>query len=140
MTVAPPEYDWSTKADQHREIARRALGPDRSLLALACFHAQQYAKKYLKGYMVAPHILIRFAHDLDYPIQLCTLLNVAAFSIWLYVRPGDTRRNLPAHVLAAIGSRLLLTIPSNCPTEHSEPQKMGRKLRISANGPRQVRN
>ena len=90
--------------------------------------------------MVVPHILIRFVHDLDCRIHLCTLLNVAALSIWLYVRPGDRHRNPPAHVLPTIGSRLLLEIPWNRPMEHSEPRKMGRKLRVPANGPRQVRN
>ena len=77
MTVAPPEYDWSTKADQHLEIARRALGPDRPLPALACFHAQQCAEKHLKGYLVAHGVPFRLVHDLAYLINLCTGLDPA---------------------------------------------------------------
>ena len=77
MTAAPPEYDWSTKADNHLEIACRALGPDRPLPDIACFHAQQCAEQYLKGYLVAHDVPFRLVHDLDYLIQLCTPLNAA---------------------------------------------------------------
>ena len=77
MTDARPEHAWFAKADDDLELARRALGPDRPLPAMACFHAQQCAEKYLKGYLVAHDVPFRLVHDLDYLIQLCTPLNAA---------------------------------------------------------------
>ena len=77
MTDAPPEHAWFAKADDDLEIARRALGPDRPLPAMACFHAQQCAEKYLKGYLVAHGVPFRFVHDLGYLIDLCMGLDPA---------------------------------------------------------------
>ena len=65
MTDKRPEQAWFAKADEDLEIARRALGPDRPLPALACVHSQQCAEKYLKGYLVAHDIPFRFVHDLE---------------------------------------------------------------------------
>ena len=75
MTDAPPELAWFAKAEEDLEMARRALGPERPLPAMACFHAQQCAEKYLKGFLVARNVPFRRVHDLDYLIQLCTALN-----------------------------------------------------------------
>ena len=77
MTDERPELAWFAKADGDLEVARRALGPDRPFPDIACFHAQQGAEKYLKGYLVAHGVAFRFVHDLDYLIQLCTPLNPA---------------------------------------------------------------
>ena len=77
MTDAPPEQAWFAKADEDLEIARRALGPDRPLPAMACYHAQQCAEKYLKGYLVAHGVPFRLVHDLPYLIRLCAGLNPA---------------------------------------------------------------
>ena len=77
MTDARPEHAWFAKADDDLELARRALRPGRPLPAMACFHAQQCAEKYLKGYLVAHDVPFRLVHDLDYLIQLCTPLNAA---------------------------------------------------------------
>ena len=75
MTDAPPEQAWFAKADEDLEIARRALRPDQPLPAMACYHAQQCAEKYLKGYLVAHGIPFRLVHDLGYLISLCTGLD-----------------------------------------------------------------
>ena len=77
MTDRRPEHAWFAKADDDLELARRALGPDRALPTLACFHAQQCAEKYLKGYLVAHGVPFRFVHDLGYLIDLCTGLDPA---------------------------------------------------------------
>ena len=77
MTDSRPERAWFAKADDDLEIARRALGPDRPLPAMACFHAQQCAEKYLKGYLVAHDVPFRLVHDLGYLIYLCTGLDPA---------------------------------------------------------------
>ena len=77
MTDSRPERAWFAKADDDLELARRALGPDQPLPAMACFHAQQCAEKYLKGYLVAHDVPFRFVHDLAYLINLCTHLDPA---------------------------------------------------------------
>lgn len=77
MTATPPEQAWFAKADDDLEIARRALAPDRPLPSAACFHAQQCAEKYLKGYLVAHNVPFRFVHDLGYLIGLCAGIDPA---------------------------------------------------------------
>ncbi len=72
MSDASPERDWFEKADQDLEMARRALGPEKPLPGMACYHAQQCAEKYLKGYLIAHSVPFRFVHDLIYLTQLCT--------------------------------------------------------------------
>ena len=77
MTDTPPEQAWFAKADEDLEMARRALVPDRPFPSAACFHAQQCAEKYLKGYPVAHEVPFRFVHDLGYLIGLCAGVNPA---------------------------------------------------------------
>ena len=77
MTATRPEQDWFAKADEDLEMARRALGPDHPIPAMACYHAQQCAEKYLKGYLVANGVAFRLVHDLAYLIGLCTDLKPA---------------------------------------------------------------
>ena len=72
MNDVLPERAWFEKADQDLEMARRALGPETPLPGMACYHAQQCAEKYLKGYLIARSISFRFVHDLVYLTQLCT--------------------------------------------------------------------
>ena len=67
-----PERGWFEKADQDLELARRAMGPGKPLPEMACYHAQQCAEKYLKGYLIAHSARFRFVHDLVYLTQLCT--------------------------------------------------------------------
>lgn len=72
MIGTPPDPGgWFEKADQDMEMARRALDPKGPLPAMACYHAQQAAEKYLKGYLVARQVQFRFVHDLVYLVQLC---------------------------------------------------------------------
>ncbi len=70
MSGAWPERSWFDKADQDLEMARRALGPPSPLPSMACYHAQQCAEKYLKGYLTARSVPFRFVHDLIYLTQL----------------------------------------------------------------------
>ena len=71
MNDVQPERAWFEKANQDLEMARRALGPEKPLPGMACYHAQQCAEKYLKGYLIAQSISFRFVHDLVYLTQLC---------------------------------------------------------------------
>ena len=72
MNDVRPERAWFEKADQDLEMARRALGPKTPLPGMACYHAQQCAEKYLKGYLIARSVSFRYVHDLVYLTQLCT--------------------------------------------------------------------
>ena len=71
MNDVRPERAWFDRADQDLEMARRALVPEKPLPGMACYHAQQCAEKYLKGYLIAQSISFRFVHDLVYLTQLC---------------------------------------------------------------------
>ena len=77
MTDERPELVWFAKADADLEMAHRALGPDRPFPDMACFHAQQCAEKYLKGFLVAHDVPFRLVHDLGYLISLCSGLEPA---------------------------------------------------------------
>ena len=72
MSARPPEQDWFAKADDNLEAARRLLGPPKALTWVACFHAQQCAERYLKGYLVAQSLKFNFVHDLYYLMQECS--------------------------------------------------------------------
>ena len=84
MTDRRPEDAWFAKADDDLVLARRALGPDRPLPDLACYHAQQCAEKYLKGYLVAHGVPFRFVHTPVIPASSAGTQ-----------RPDRPRRNLP---------------------------------------------
>lgn len=62
---------WFDKAQNDLEMARRALMPSKPLPDMACYHAQQCAEKYLKGYLVWRQVEFRWVHDLIYLMQLC---------------------------------------------------------------------
>lgn len=71
MSEMRPERAWFDRAAQDLEMARRALGAGQPLPGMACYHAQQCAEKYLKGFLVAHALPFRFVHDLIYLTQLC---------------------------------------------------------------------
>ncbi len=71
MNDPQPERGFFEKAEQDLEMAHRALGPDKPLPEMVCYHAQQCAEKYLKGFLVAHSLPFRFVHDLVYLVQLC---------------------------------------------------------------------
>ena len=73
---APPE-DWFEKAEQDLEMAHRALDGGTPLPAMACYHCQQCAEKYLKGYLVYVSKSFRPVHDLFYLTQQCAESNPA---------------------------------------------------------------
>ncbi len=77
MNDESPERNWFEKADQDLEMARRALDPKQPLSEMACYHAQQCAEKYLKGYLIAHSVSFRFVHDLIYLTQC----------VWHKIRP-----------------------------------------------------
>ena len=62
---------WFRKADSDLRVAELALADDEPLAEIACFHAQQCAEKYLKGYLTAKGIPFKFVHELAYLVRLC---------------------------------------------------------------------
>ena len=50
MSVRPPEQGWFEKAEKDIEMARRAMDPEGPIPEMACYHSQQCAEKYRKGY------------------------------------------------------------------------------------------
>ena len=59
-------------------MARRAMSAGDPLPALmACYHCQQCAEKYLKGFLVSRSIEFRPVHDLFYLLQQCAALQPA---------------------------------------------------------------
>ena len=64
MNDVGPERNWFEKAAQDLEMARRALWPRTPLPVMACYHSQQCAEKYLKGYLTAHSMPFRYVQDL----------------------------------------------------------------------------
>lgn len=62
---------WFSKAEDDLKAAELLLKAANPLLDIACYHAQQCAEKYLKGYLVARSIPFKFVHELVYLTQLC---------------------------------------------------------------------
>lgn len=61
---------WFRKADSDLRTAEYAATDD-DLLEIACYHAQQCAEKYLKGYLVSKQVPFKFVHELAYLVRLC---------------------------------------------------------------------
>jgi HEPN domain-containing protein len=61
---------WFAKADKDLTLAQRAMEPE-PLPELACYHAQQCAEKYLKGYLKSKMIVFKWIHDLGYLVGVC---------------------------------------------------------------------
>ena len=63
--------DWFAKADADLRAADMVLNAPDPLTDIACYHAQQCAEKYLKGYLVSREVPFRFVHELAYLARLC---------------------------------------------------------------------
>ena len=62
--------EWQTRADDDEaiaEIAIRANGPPNPV----CFHSEQLAEKYLKGYIAFNNQLPQKTHKLDVLLSIC---------------------------------------------------------------------
>jgi len=73
---------WFRKADADLRTAEMALNNEDPLPEIACFHAQQCAEKYLKGYLTSKGIPFKFVHELAYLVRLC-MNDDAGFSVLL---------------------------------------------------------
>ena len=64
MSVRPPEQGWFEKAEKDMEMARRTMDPKGPIPEMACYHSQQCAEKYRKGYLISQNIDFLYVHDL----------------------------------------------------------------------------
>ncbi len=62
---------WFAKAEADLQAAELLLNTTNPLLDIVCYHAQQCAEKYLKGYLVARSVPFKFVHELVYLTRLC---------------------------------------------------------------------
>ena len=70
--MKPITLEWVLKAEADFATVERECRARRSPnYDGACFHAQQAAEKYLKGYLVAKAIEFRCVHELAYLVRLC---------------------------------------------------------------------
>lgn len=83
MSGPRPEQDWFNKAEQFLEMARRAMLSKNPFPDMACYHAQQCAEKYLKGFLVSRSHRFNFVHDLFYLTQECAKLQSAFLELAL---------------------------------------------------------
>ena len=65
--------EWFSKADTDEKSMRILMDKDGPKETI-CFLAQQWAEKYLKGFLVLNRRSFRFVHDLPYLINLCAQL------------------------------------------------------------------
>ena len=52
-------------------MARRAMDPEGPIPETVCYHSQQCAERYLKGYLVSQKIDVLHVHDLVHLTQRC---------------------------------------------------------------------
>ena len=62
--------DWFAIADRDLRACELALSDSEPLADIACYHAQQCAEKYRKGYLVSSGVAFRFVHELAYLVRL----------------------------------------------------------------------
>ena len=67
--------DWFAKAEEDLRVAEMILDADDPSTDIACYHAQQCAEKYLKGYLISRRAAFKFVHELAYLVRLCMDIN-----------------------------------------------------------------
>lgn len=66
--------EWARYGDEDHQIVNIALkenGPPNQI----CFHAQQMAEKYLKGFLAFSNKRFEKKHQLDYLLNLCETID-----------------------------------------------------------------
>lgn len=63
--------DWFRKADNDLRNAKIVIEAEKPPTDTVCFHCQQTAEKYLKGFLVHHNTEFEKEHDLDYLLDLC---------------------------------------------------------------------
>lgn len=102
---------WFARAEADWKLARRALEAE-PLPELACYHAQQCAEKYLKGFLKSRGLRFRRSHDLRYLVDLCSSCE-----------PGFKQFGLEAEALTRFAE------PSRYPVSDEAPQTVDEALK-----------
>ncbi|MBU1261575.1 HEPN domain-containing protein [bacterium] len=63
--------NWFKKADNDLKNAKVVIEVEEPPTDTICFHCQQTAEKYLKGFLAYHNIEFEKEHDLDYLLDLC---------------------------------------------------------------------
>ena len=63
--------NWFKKADNDLKNAKAVIEVEEPPTDTICFHCQQTAEKYLKGFLAYHNIEFEKEHDLDYLLDLC---------------------------------------------------------------------
>ncbi len=66
-----PVQGWLEKGDNDLKAAYRLMQDPEPLTDVVCFHCQQAAEKYLKGFLAYHGIEFARVHDLRYLLNLC---------------------------------------------------------------------
>lgn len=74
MNITKYVESWLARAEEDLNAAELLLKKDGSP-NLACFHAQQAAEKYLKGFLAHNEIHVRKIHDLESLLKECENIN-----------------------------------------------------------------
>ncbi len=66
---------WFAKGDNDLRNAQIVIAAEQPPTDTICFHCQQAAEKYLKGFLVANGVDFSRVHDLNYLLSLCRQVN-----------------------------------------------------------------
>ena len=75
MSITKYVSDWFARADEDLTLVRLILEQGTGSPNLACFHAQQAAEKYLKGFLAHGDLHVRKVHDLQVLLGECVKLD-----------------------------------------------------------------
>jgi HEPN domain-containing protein len=67
---------WLSKAEDDLKAYQLLMNAESALFAIAAFHLQQSAEKYLKAYLEYNIIPFSKTHDIEYLLQMCAQVNV----------------------------------------------------------------
>jgi HEPN domain-containing protein len=63
--------EWLRYAEQDQRVAEQAMGDDLPAFHTICFLCQSAAKKFLKGYLIAPGWTLEKTHDIVALLGVC---------------------------------------------------------------------
>ena len=73
--------DWFKKGDNDLKNAKVVIEAEEPPTDTICFHCQQTAEKYLKGFLVYHNSEFKKEHDLDYLLDLCYQIDTSFDSL-----------------------------------------------------------
>lgn len=82
---------WFAKAENDLKAIELIMADEDTPTDIACFHAQQAAEKYLKGYLLFHQIKFPKIHDLESLIELCCQIK-SQFGQLLNIADSETQR------------------------------------------------